>query len=85
MSPRLANLCYYLVVGASTIVPLLLHVILGWWAGLLSWFLLVWLYDRLFVAEGAMCMGIAFNFPLSTVTVLVIWDVYDLVMWLLRL
>ena len=53
------------VVAAATGVPWLVGWGVGWWAGLLAIGLLFWLYDRLFVPPGAVCMGIPFMLPLT--------------------
>jgi hypothetical protein len=42
------------------------HFVVAWWAGLLSFFPLVALYDRLFVPKGSLCMGIPFGLAVGS-------------------
>jgi hypothetical protein len=75
------RLIYFGVIGAATIVPLFLHVRVSWWLALITWFGLVMLYDRLFVARTALCMGMGFTLPLVTGVLLIGMDVVAVFRW----
>ena len=76
------RLIYFGVIGAATIVPLLLHIQVSWWLALITWFGLVTLYDRLFISRTALCMGMGFTLPLVTGVLLIGMDVVAVIRWL---
>jgi hypothetical protein len=73
---------YWLVLCACGVLPWVLHFTVAWWAGLLSFFPLVALYDRLFVPKGSVCMGIPFGLALGSFLGLFLLDVLLLFRWL---
>jgi hypothetical protein len=73
------------VLAACVVVPWLLHFTVGWWAGLVSWFALGWLYTVVVVPRGSICMGIPFGFALSSLAALVLLDIVLLIRWCISL
>lgn len=79
--PRWIAALYWIVLAACAIVPWILHVTVGWWAGLVSIPVLFAVYDRLFVPRGSLCMGVFFVIPLSGAIVLCAMDLLLLMRW----
>ncbi len=73
---------HLLVLLALIAVPWWLHFSLAWWAGLLSWVLLAWIYDFLFVSKGSLCTGLPFMLALCNFLALLILDIILLTKWI---
>ena len=80
----LCGALFLVVFSAATLVPWVLHVAVGWWAGLLAIPVLFWVYDLLFVPRGSLCMGIPFMFPLSSALALVAVNSLLFLRWLIQ-
>ena len=77
--PITLNIAYYAMLLTSAIVPWILLASFGWFAAIISWFILVGIFDYLFVPKGSICMGIPFFIPLSSFICLVLTGVIKLV------
>jgi hypothetical protein len=70
------------VVAGATCAPWVLGWSVHWWVGLVALGLFLWLYDRMFVPPGAMCMGIPFMVPLAGGLAYLGWGILLLAVWL---
>ena len=68
-------------IAFGVIAPWLLHFTVAWWSAWLAIVVFVVLYDRLFVPEGSICMGIPFVIPLGTTMLLLFVQAIHLVKW----
>ena len=81
-SALLSSIGYWGILAAATLLPLAVHIMTGWWAGLLVWMLLVKAYVKLYVPETSLCMGIPFAGPMASLTALPALDLRPLLAWL---
>jgi hypothetical protein len=80
--PPIAIVVFIAVIAACTIIPWIVHFLVGWWAGILAWLGLVAIYDKLFVPKGSLCMGMHFMFPLCSFMLLLGFNILNLVRWI---
>jgi hypothetical protein len=78
----LGTALHLFVLLALMTVPWWLHFSLAWWAGLVSWVVLAWVYDFLFVPKGSLCTGLPFMLALCNFLVLLILDIILLAKWI---
>jgi hypothetical protein len=75
------NLLHWSIVVLATFSPWGLGLALNWWIGLVALGSLCWLYDRLFVPPGHLCMGLPFMFPLTSGLAYLGWGLLMLLGW----
>jgi hypothetical protein len=80
-SGPLRSALFAVVLLACIFVPWVLHFTVAWWAGPPSWLALAYLYDRLFVPKGSLCIGMPFMLALGSFIALLVWDVVLLAKW----
>ena len=73
---------FVFIVAMLTVIPLLAHALVVWWLGLLLGFGSLMIYDKLFVAPGALCMGIPFMFPMAALHIMIIVDLARFCRWI---
>jgi hypothetical protein len=59
-----------------------LHFTIGWWAGLLTFFPFVAVYDRLFIPRSSLCLGMPLMLAMASFMALAVLDLFELIRWL---
>ena len=72
---------HWSLIAFGVVAPWLLHFAVAWWAAWLAIVVFVVLYDRLFVPEGSICMGIPFMLPLGATMMLLLVQATQLLKW----
>ena len=72
---------HWSLIAFGVAAPWLLHFTVAWWAALIAMAVFVVLYDRLFVPEGSICMGIPFVLPLGASVLLLVVQAVLLLKW----
>jgi hypothetical protein len=80
-----ATALFVIVLVACIAVPWALQFLVAWWAAIPSWFVLAFIYERLFVPRDSLCWGMPFGFALSSFVALLLVNGVLLAKWVLRL
>jgi len=79
--PLWVSILHWSLITLGVVAPWLLHFTVAWWAAWIAVAFFLVAYNRLFVPEGSLCMGIPFVLPLGASMLLLLVQGLQLLKW----